>query len=158
MDNLTTTTSLQALGITSSLILGGVYFGSSQLTAPILFRLEPVVAVSIFSEFYYRGAATVVPLALVASTSYGAAAYYEPTKRRRLILGIVAVLSALAWTRLVMAKHIDRLLEAEKSAAVLQKMGGEQVVYCLRQWHWQNFVRAATSLAGGVLGLWTLIQ
>lgn len=154
----TTTTSLQAVGITSALILSGVYFGSSQLTVPILYRLEPATAATIFSEFFYRGYATVVPFAAVSAVSFLTASYYEPEKRQRLIGATVAVLSALIWTRLAMTTTIDTLLEADKNAAVLQNLGGDEVIRLLKQWHWMNFVRAGLTVTGGALGLWTLVQ
>ena len=154
----TTTTSLQALGITSSLLLSGIYAGSSLLNMPILYRLPSETGLDIWSEFFYRGFATVVPLAVSGTFGLATAAYLMPSKRKTLATGSVLVISTLAWTSLLMKGGIDRLLLLNESGAELQMAKSGEVLALLKTWTWQNMVRSVLAGLGGVVGIYGLVQ
>ena len=152
-----TTTSLHAAGVTSALLLSGVYFGSSQITVPALYRLPSRTSTSVFTEFYYRGLVVVVPLALVSTVSSALVAYRAPFQRSVMISAGSLVIGTLVWTRAVMMGTIQRLLDAGAGTTPGGKMGDAEVVRLLKQWKWMNFVRSGLSMAGGVLGMWALL-
>jgi hypothetical protein len=154
----TTTTSLHALGVTASLILSGIATGSSLLTLPILYRLPSATAVDIWSEFFNRGFAIIVPLNIAGTAGLATAAYLDESKRKALATAAVLVVGTLAWTSIVMAGGINRLLLLNGNAAELQRAGSSEVVDLLKAWSWQNGVRAVMYTAGGLLGLYELIK
>ncbi|ETN41893.1 uncharacterized protein HMPREF1541_03832 [Cyphellophora europaea CBS 101466] len=158
MDSRTATTSLQAIGITCALLHSGISAGSSLLTLPILQRLPAGTALDIWTEFFDRGLAVVVPLAIASTVASATAAYLTPPKRNTLAAAGGLVISTLIWTALVMAPGIQRMILLNDSAAELEKAAAGEVLALLKAWSWQNMVRFALSGAGGVVGLWALVQ
>jgi hypothetical protein len=156
--NSTTTASLQAVGITSSLLLSGIYAGSSLLTMPILYRLPSATALDFWAEFFNRGFVTVVPLAVAGTVTFATTAYLEPEKRRESIAASVFVISTLAWTQLTMMGGIDRLLQLNNSSAELTKAGSGEVLALLQTWTWKNTVRSVLAGLGGIAGIYGLTQ
>lgn len=154
----TTTTSLQAIGITSALLLSGIYGGSSLLTMPILHRLPPATGLDIFAEFFHRGLITVVPLAMGSTLASATAAYLAPSKRKALTTAGVLVIGTLIWTRAVMTGGIERMLLLNDSAVELERAGSGEVLALLKTWTWQNMVRSVLAGTGGVVGLYALAQ
>ena len=148
----------QALGLTSSLFLSGIYFGSSQLTLPLLYDQPPAVSTPIFASFYHRGAATVGPLIVFSSLLSTYLAYVVPEQRVEYIVAGLATFWNLPWTMLVMIGGIHRLLELSESEVEREKAGQEEVVQLLRTWRWQNFARSAMAMVGGAIGIWVLFK
>ena len=147
-----------SLGLSSSLILSGMYFSSSQLTLPILYRLPDATSTDIFQELYYRGAATVVPLCAFSTLSSGAAAYYDSMRRRGFVSAAVLTFASMPWTLLVMKSGIDRLLKLHESSVEREKAEKGEVERLLRTWKWMNVVRGAFCAAGGAVGLVALLD
>lgn len=149
---------LQILGLTSSIFLSGVCFSSSQLTLPILYRLPTATSTTIFTEFYHRGTATVLPFVVASTLSSATVAYLVPAQRSAHILAGAATFATLPWTIVVMMRGIQRLLKLDESEVDREKAGKEEVVRLLKQWRWMNNVRSVLALVGGVVGVWGLIQ
>ncbi|OJD34463.1 uncharacterized protein BKCO1_23000136 [Diplodia corticola] len=141
------------LGFSSSIYLSGIYFSSSQLTLPILYRLPSATSTSVFDEFYHRGAVTVVPLALASTLCSGLAAYLQPVGRATFACAGALTIATLGWTRLAMMGTIDALIAAANDERVREEMEAGEVVEKLKTWRWMNMVRAGLSLAGGMAGL-----
>ncbi|GME24760.1 hypothetical protein BKCO1_23000136 [Neofusicoccum parvum] len=153
MDQTTLLRTTSILGFTSSIYLSGIYFSSSHLTLPILYRFPSSTSTSIFEEFYYRGAITVVPLALFSTLSSGVSAYLQPEKRASFAAAAALTIGTLAWTRAAMMGTIEALVGAARDEKVREKVGENGVVEGLKRWKWMNMVRAGLALAGGVVGL-----
>lgn len=149
---------LQALGLTSSIFLSGIYFSSSHLTLPILYRFPSSTSTSIFTEFYHRGLTTVVPLALASTLSSATAAYLVPAQRTNHVIAGAATFATLPWTAVVMMSTIQRLIELNESEVEREKSGTEEVMRLLKRWKAMNMVRSAMAMVGGLVGLMALIK
>lgn len=148
------------IGLSTAFFLSGTHFSASQLTLPILYHLPTATSTAFFSDFYYRGARTVAPLALVACFSFATAAVLAPPGNQRIGYGIAAgaAISPLAWTVTVIASVNSQLLEMSKDARMRDKMGEEKVRDLLKTWKWMNNVRAGLALVGGAVGLSTFVM
>lgn len=155
MDAATTAT---AVGITSSLLCSGVFFSSSWMVVPMLYDRAIPVSTSIFSEFYYRGLATVAPLSAIAAVGFGTAAYFNPARRNELAVAAALSLTPLVWTRFAMQTTIETLLKASDSVVEQEKLGGQEVVRLLKQWVLMNYVRVFALGGAGATGLWTVLD
>jgi uncharacterized membrane protein len=158
MDTPTTIKTLQAVGLTSSLVLGGVYFGSSQVTVPTLYHLPIAHSTSVFTAFYYRGIPPVVTLSMSSAVCFGTLAYMIPAQRMRWASAAVLALAPLVWTRTIMANTVDTLLRYDADQVEREKAGVVGVLALLKAWQWQNFVRSGMAVAGGLLGLQAFLE
>ncbi|KAH7065326.1 hypothetical protein B0J12DRAFT_31302 [Macrophomina phaseolina] len=91
---------LLSMGTTST-----VGVTSSQLTLPILYCLPSATSTSFFVELYYRGAATVVALALFSSLCSGLRVYLQPGKRASFAGAAALSLATLGWTQVASLRH-----------------------------------------------------
>lgn len=57
-----------------------------------------------------------------------------------------------------MMKTISRLNAIAASEVEQEKASQEEVVALLRQWAWMNIVRGLLATAGGLAGVWALIE
>ena len=146
-------------GLSIAFFLSGTHFSASQLTLPVLYNLPSATSTSIFSEFYYRGARTVVPLALVSSASFATAAVIAISSNERTGYGIAAAatVSPLAWTGLVISSVNSQLIAMAGDARIREKEGDGKVRELLKKWKWMNNVRAGLAFVGGVVGLSTFV-
>jgi uncharacterized membrane protein len=158
MDTPTTIKSLQAVGLTSSLLLGGVYFGSSQITIPTLYHLPIAHSTSVFTAFYYRGIPPVVAFSLSSAVCFGTLAYMVPAQRVRWTSAAVLALAPLVWTRTVMANTVDTLLRYNANQIEREKAGVDGLLALLKAWQWQNFVRSGMAIAAGLLGIQAFLE
>ncbi|KAJ9620135.1 hypothetical protein H2203_007900 [Taxawa tesnikishii (nom. ined.)] len=147
----------KALGLTSSLFLSGTYFASSQLVLPILYTRSPSTSTPIFSELYYRGAVTVVPLALFSASCSGYLAYACPTLRTLYAIAAVAPFATLPWTVLFMKSTNDRLNLLAKDQREQEKADPAEVTALLKKWTVFNYVRSGMCMIGGLAGLFALL-
>ena len=150
--------SLQVVGLTSSLFLSGIYFASSHLTLPILYRLPTSTGTSVFVELYNRAVPVVVPLAVVSSLSSATVAYLDPAQRTSWAVAGALTLATMPWTIVVMMSTNKRLMELDESEVEREKAGSQEVVRLLKQWTWMNMTRSVMAMAGGLLGFWALSQ
>ncbi|KAF8847928.1 DUF1772-domain-containing protein, partial [Acephala macrosclerotiorum] len=150
----TTIRTSQILGLTTSLLLSGINISASLLTLPTLYSLPPSTSTPIFSQLYYRGAASLVPLGLFSASCSLLTAYLHPAQRTLWAIAGVATLSQTPWTLLVMMPGIKRLNGIAESEVEREKVRREEVEGLLRQWTWMNFVRGGMPLVGAVCGLW----
>ena len=148
----------QVLGLTSSIFLSGINIGASHLTLPILYTRSPSISAPIFHEFYNRGAVTLVPLGLFSASCSALVAYLLPSQRTLWAGAAVATFAQLPWTGLAMMKTIGRLNAIAASKIEQEKASQEEVVALLRQWAWMNVVRGLLAMAGGLAGVWALIE
>ncbi len=154
MDNTNILRTSALLGLSSSFWLSGIYFSASQLTLPLLYRLPAETSTNIFTELYYRGAQTIVPLALLSTLSTGLSAYLDPERRSGYAVAATATISSLAWTAAFMSGTINRLIAISKDANLQEKAGPSgEVEMLLRRWKWMNNVRAGLCAVGGLLAL-----
>ncbi|KIV77694.1 hypothetical protein PV11_09477 [Exophiala sideris] len=153
MDRIDILKATSLVGLTSSLWLSGIYFGSSQLTVPLLFGLPVDTSAKLFKDLYYSGAKTVVPLALLGTVCTGVAGYLDPEKRVGYAIAATSTIGTLAWTRAAMMGNINRLLAIADDKKVKENVRTEEMDQLLRQWQWMNAVRAVLAGVGGVLGL-----
>ena len=154
-----TISTLQVLGLTSSLFLSGVNFGASHLTVPLLYGLPVATSSRAFSSLYHRGAITVVPITIFSGLNFGALAYLIPSQRMTYGVAGATILSALAWTQLVISSTNKRLCEVSEMEDVeLEKVKVAEVDELLRSWKWMNFVRSGLALAGGLVAFSALLK
>lgn len=156
MDN--TIRTAQVLGLTSSILLSGANIGSSILTVPMLYTRPASITAPIFSEFYYRGAVTLVPLSLFSGSCSVLVAYLLPSQARLWALAAVITCSQLPWTLLVMRPTNNRLIAIASSQTELEKASQGEVVGLLRQWAWMNILRGLLALAGGLTGVYAVLE
>jgi hypothetical protein len=156
MDN--TISTAQVLGLTTSLVLSGVNIGTSYLVLPILYTRPTSITTPIFSELYFKGAVTLVPLGIFSAACSALVAYLEPSQRNLWAFAAVATISQTPWTVFVMMKTNNRLNALAASEKEQEKASDEEVVGLLKQWTWMNFVRGSLALAGGVAGIWALVE
>lgn len=147
-----------AIGAASGIFTSGVFFSSSQMVVPLLYKHTSHVQTDIFAGFFWRGFAVVAPGALASATAFGVAAYLQPEKRVELGAAAALALAPLAWTRLAMQSDIDKLLKCQDSKVEQEKLGDKEILRLLKGWKTRNWVRAGTIGAGGVLGLWILLH
>ncbi|KAH6887071.1 hypothetical protein B0T10DRAFT_490674 [Thelonectria olida] len=148
----------QAFGLTSSLVLAGVNLGASHLTVPLLYKQPISISTTFFSEFYIRGAVSLVPLGIFSGASSALVAYLVPSQRTIWATAAVATLSQTPWTVLVMMATNNRLNEISASKDEQEKAGKDEVVRLLKQWRWMNIVRGLLALTGGLSAVWALVQ
>ncbi|CAF9924767.1 hypothetical protein IMSHALPRED_006294 [Imshaugia aleurites] len=156
MDN--TIRTAQVLGLTSSIFLSGINIGASYLTLPILYTRPTSTSAPIFHEFYNRGAVTLVPLGLFSASCSGLVAYLFPSQQTLWAVAGMATFAQLPWTGLVMMKTIKRLNTIAASNVEQEKASQEEVVALLRQWAWMNVVRGLMAMAGGLTGVWAMVE
>ncbi|MCJ1358169.1 MAG: hypothetical protein MMC33_008167 [Icmadophila ericetorum] len=153
----TTIRTAQVLGLTSSIFLSGINIGASLLTLPILYHHPTSISTPFFSEYYTRGAVTLVPLCVFSSLCSALVAYLLHSQRQLWAVAAVATLSQPPWTLLVMSKTNNRLIAIAASKHEQEKVGNEEVVGLLRRWAWMNIVRGLLALVGGLVGVYALI-
>jgi hypothetical protein len=147
-----------AAGIVAGTFVSGVFFSSSQMVIPLLYKHTPQVQTEIFTKFYWRGFAVVAPLAVASTTAFGYAAYVLPRYRTELSVAAALSLVPLPYTQLVMAKGIQTLIKCENNAVEQEKLGGQEILRLLQSWKANNMVRVAATGAGALLGLWILLN
>ena len=143
----------QVLGLTASIFLSGCNIGASVLTLPILYTRPNPVSTPIFSELYYRGAATLVPLGLFSASCSALVAYLLPSQRLLWTIAAVATAAQTPWTLLAMMGTNNRLNAIAASGVEQEKASREEVEGLLRRWTWMNVVRGLLALVGGLSGL-----
>ena len=57
-----------------------------------------------------------------------------------------------------MMKTIKRLNTIAASNVEQEKASQEEVVALLRQWAWMNVVRGLMAMAGGLTGVWAMVE
>ena len=154
----TTIRAAQLLGPASSIVLAGINYGSSHLVIPMLYTRSTSVTTPIFLEFYHRGLVTVVPLSIFATTCSGLVAYLHPPQRTLFGLAAGLTICQVPWTQFVMMPTNKRLNAIGASTVEQEKASDQEVVGLLEKWYWMNFVRGSLALAGGLIGVWALIE
>lgn len=165
---ITTSQALTAVGLSASFFYSGFSFCASALVVPLLYPLPARHSASFFDGFFHDGAALVVPISLLATSSLAAGAYFASKDRPTAaapaatfagynvvhlgVAGALVVISALPWTQLYMMPTINKLLAFSNDAAAADK-NGPHILDLLKAWRWMNFVRAVFGLGGGLLGL-----
>ena len=155
MDN--TIRGAQILGVTSSLLLAGANIGSSILTMPLLYTRPTSISTPFFSEFYSRGAVTLVPLSIFSATCSGLVAYLLPAQRNQWAMAGMTTISQLPWTLLVMMATNKRLIAVSESQVLQEKAGREEVLGLLVYWARMNILRGSLALVGGLIGMWAMV-
>lgn len=160
MDTATTLRTTSLIGLTTSIHLSGIYFSSSHLALPLLYRMPTDASTQAFTQLYYRGAKTVVPMALFSSLCAGVAAYLDTDQRRRVgyAVAAVATIATLPWTQLVMMDTNHALLAIGADQKAREKVSAAEVEGLLRRWTWMNFVRSGFAAVGGVVGLMVVVD
>ncbi|KAK3707649.1 hypothetical protein LTR37_011997 [Vermiconidia calcicola] len=140
------------LSIPSAFLVSGYSIAASQMAVPLVYEQPASVSAPFLRGVFVRGAAFVVPGAIISSSASAYLAYAIPEQRTTLATASILTLLPLAFTRLVMMKGIQRLIEISESAAEQQKgdQNGE-VVQLLKAWVAQNWVRAMLAFSGGML-------
>lgn len=154
----TTIRSAQVIGLTSSILLAGINIGASLLTIPILYTRPASISTPIFSEFYSRGAVTLVPLGIFSGSCSALVAYLLPSQRQLWAVAAVATLAQTPWTVLMMMGTNNRLVAIANSKTEQEKVSGEEVVGLLTRWRWMNVVRGLLALVGGLAGLSAVME
>ncbi|KAF2150774.1 DUF1772-domain-containing protein [Myriangium duriaei CBS 260.36] len=156
---------LTSVGLGTAFFYGGFSFCASSLVVPLLYPLPARHSTTFFKDFFYNGASTVVPVALLSTTSLAVGSYLlsssqNPAANNRFYgwksstLGYIAaavVIAGMPWTQLVMMPINNRLIELSADSAVADKAARE-VLELLQSWRWMNFVRAGCGFFGGVIG------
>ena len=57
-----------------------------------------------------------------------------------------------------MMKTINRLNAIAASTVEQEKASQDEVVVLLRRWAWMNVVRGLMALAGGLTGVWAMVE
>lgn len=153
MDRVDILKATSLVGLSSSIWLSGIYFGSSHLTVPLLFGLPVETSTAAFKKLYYSGAATVVPLALLSTLSHGVAGYLDEEKRVGYAIAATSTIATLAWTAAAMAGLNDKLIAIAGDKKAREDVRPAEADKLLRQWQWMNMVRAVLAGVGGVVGL-----
>lgn len=145
------------LGVSSSLLVSGIHFGSSLLTVPLLYTLSADTSTQVFSNFYQRSAKISAPLTAFSTTMFGLSACFFSGAGHgfNIALGHAAGLTfaAFLWTRLVMMKLTRVLLDNSDGLKLTDAVDQAEVERLLRRWKWVNICRGFFVLGGGLVGL-----
>ena len=135
-----------------------MYFTTSSLVIPALFGLPINESTRIFADLYHNGKGVQIPLTVGSSFAYALAAYLTPEKRTELGVAGLLCIGTMAFTAAFMFGGIDELLNIRgMDGSQIQRVQKSTVNGLLESWRQQNFVRAALSFAGGMLGLYAVI-
>lgn len=154
MDSVTVAKFLSA---PTAFLLSGYSASFSQTTVPLLYDKPSAVSTPVFNGVFYGGGAVVVPGSVISVLASGYLAYVFPEQRTLFGTAVVLTLAPPIFTRLVMFKGISRLVEISQNALEQAKadQSGE-ATQLLQAWVAQNWVRAAMSLAGGLVAMWAI--
>ncbi|PSK54034.1 hypothetical protein C1H76_3231 [Elsinoe australis] len=154
----TTTTSLQALGLSAAFILSGFSAGISWTTLPATYRISPSAALPIFKDVFYEGGAFVVPFGVLNLLITGAAAYRNAEQRIPLSIAAALLVAPIVFTRIVMFPGIQKLLAFEQSSPETQTANAGEIIKLLKAWSAQNYARAGMFFVAGSIGLYLLLE
>lgn len=142
-----------------ALIASGYGICASHNIVPRLYPEPAGVATPIFTHVFYTGGSFVVPTAITSVLASAYLAYSLPAQRRWWTLAAGSTLVTLAWTKIIMIPGINRLIEISLDAALQAKSeaSGEHVAL-LKAWVFQNYIRSALFLTGGLSGLWASLN
>lgn len=145
------------LGITSSLLVSGIHFGSSLLTVPLLYTLSADTSTQLFSKFYRYSAKIAAPLTAFSTTMFGLSAYFSvgAVHGFNIALGHAAGLTfaAFFWTRLVMMGVTRALLDNSDGVKLTDGVDQAEVERLLKRWKWMNISKGCLIFGGGLIGL-----
>ena len=154
-----TTTTAKLLAIPTAFALTGYYTFASQNAVPLLMDQPASVAAPIFTHVYHRGAAFVLPTTLISAAALGYLAYSVPEHRKSYATAAVLTVATQPWTVFVMMGGIKRIIAIGASAVEQEKVGAKgEVAKLIGTWVAQNFVRAGSTLVGGLVGLWAALE
>lgn len=159
MDRQSLTSTTQALGISTALVMSGFYFSTSWVGINPLVPLPISQSTSIFTQVFETGGAFVVPLALSSTALNAAAAYLTARRRYTFAIASLAAISTLGFTAAFMLGGIGRLVDISKmDGSQIQGVRRDEVVSLLLAWKRQNYVRAALSFISGMVGLFAVFN
>nr|POE72858.1 anthrone oxygenase encc [Quercus suber] len=145
------------LSIPTAFLLSGYFTAHSHNIGPNLLPQSAQTSTTLFKSVYYTGITFVAPISALAGGAYAYLAYSQSAQRMQYATAAGLSVACLPWTRIVMAGGIERLIALSgRSEAEVDKAGSE-VVKLLSTWVWQNWVRAAMAMAGGMVGFATLL-
>lgn len=148
----------QVVGLTSSLVLGGINLGASNLTLLILYTRHPSSSTPIFNDLYTPGASSLAPLCLFSTYCLRTASNPGSSPPTPWVIASAATFAQLPWTLLVMYNTNKKLNAIASSKTQQEKASKEEVAGLLRQWAWMNFIRGLWAVAGGCIGVWALVE
>ena len=101
---------------------------------------------------------TLVPLGIFSASCSALVAYLLPSQRNLWAIAGMATFAQLPWTGFVMMKTINQLNAIAASKVEQEKASQEEVVALLRRWAWMNVVRGLMAMAGGLTGVWAMVE
>ncbi|KAE9377247.1 hypothetical protein N431DRAFT_555484 [Stipitochalara longipes BDJ] len=166
----------QTLGITSSLLLGGLSAGMSFFTIPRLLESPTPLMLRQWRKMYIAGKHTAIPCAYLSSLSYFYLAYssfsssnpfagngagYSYVAAGVLSLGIIPfTLTVLMPTnnKLERKEEETRALEKTDEVVEIGIAGGETAKVLVDRWGVLNLWRVVMLLTASLVGIWTSVS
>jgi len=151
---------VQALGITTSLVLAGAIASISHITTPVLSTTPPSTFLPLWTRLYARGAATAPPLAVLSTACFLYLAYSASDWTGAYATAAAATLAIVPYTLLFMMGTNRRLEARAKMVGASAKEDGgrqEESRALLEWWTVLNFGRSVLPLVGGLVGLWSVM-
>nr|POE87547.1 hypothetical protein CFP56_30136 [Quercus suber] len=145
------------LSVPTAFLLSGYFTAHSQNVGPNLLPHSAQTSTALFKAVYYTGITFVAPISALAGGAYAYLAYAQPTQRTQYATAAGLSVACLPWTRIVMAGGIDRLIALSGRTGPEIEKAGSEVVRLLSTWVWQNWVRAAMAMGGGMVGFATVL-
>jgi hypothetical protein len=166
----------QTLGITSSLLVGGVAAGLSFFTIPRLLESPTPLMLRQWRKMFIAGKYAAIPGALLSSVSYFYLAYNSLSSSNPfagngagysyLASGVLSV-GIIPFTFAVLRPTNNKLEAKEEETRMLEKTDevveigladGETAKVLVDRWGVQNLGRVGMLIAASVVGIWTSVS
>lgn len=147
------TTIAKLIAVPSAFLLCGYSTSFSQNSMQTLINQTASVSTPAFTHIYYAGASIIAPVTAAAVLASSYLAYAKPEQRTLWAAAAMFTVGPLVFTRTVMYGGVYRLIEIGESAAEQEVAGWSgEVTRLMGTWVVQNWVRAAMTFSGGMLG------
>jgi Anthrone oxygenase len=163
----------QTLGITSSLLLGGISLGFSAFTVPRLLESPTPLMLRQWKKMYIAGRNFAIPCAFLSSLSFFYLAYSTHSSNPfsgsgdavayavagALSIGIIPVtLVVLLPTNNKLERKEEEVRGLEKEDEVVEGLGEETAHVLVDRWATLNLWRVGMVITASVIGIWTSIS
>ncbi|KAJ9603484.1 hypothetical protein H2200_012262 [Cladophialophora chaetospira] len=141
------------LGLTSTLVLSGIYFGSARVALPVLNSVPLGQRTSGFVQLSDHIFSVSAPLTAFAGTCWGIAACMDPERQGAYALAGVVTYASIAAIKRDSANAAQNLHAKVADMNSPEETWAEEAELLLEQWTTLNMARSTWAAIGGLIGL-----